>query len=175
MGTLTTTALRADPRRRDAIDTIDPTRPAWTLVWIDSRQATICHWRAGQAHYERVHSDVPAHHRSTGHVRHDPTTRHGGGGPPQTAGEPRRLEHLARFLDQVVARIPDHEDVAILGPGTVRQHLERILCERDARRSTARAIASRAAGPLTDRQLADRLRRLVGAAPIRGRTSAPGT
>ncbi len=93
--------------------------------------------------------------------------RHGGGGPKQTAGEPRRIEHLARYLDTVAEHLPEDADVLIIGPGTVRQHLERSLREADEHRHRRRTIRCRPAGPLTDGQLVDRLNRLVGADPIR--------
>jgi hypothetical protein len=68
-----------------------PRHPALTLVWIDAREAVVVRWVAGTSVVERIESDVPAHHRATGHVRHDPNVRHGGGGVSQTAGEPHRL------------------------------------------------------------------------------------
>ena len=40
-----------------------------TLVRIDAREAVIVRLEGGRAHIERVESDVPAHHRATGHVR----------------------------------------------------------------------------------------------------------
>ncbi len=52
-----------------------------------------------------MRSDVPAHHRATGHVRHDAAVRPGGGAP-KAAGEPHRLEHLAQFVDDVANRLP---------------------------------------------------------------------
>jgi hypothetical protein len=52
-----------------------------TLVWIDAREAVIARWQGGESHLERLHSDVPAHHRSTGHVTYDPAVGHGGVAP----------------------------------------------------------------------------------------------
>jgi hypothetical protein len=103
-----------------------PAPRALTLVWIDAREGIVVRWIQKAPVLERIESDVPAHHRSTGHVRHDPNVRHGGGGIPQTAGEPHRLEHLARFLDAVADVLPDEDDLMILGPGTVREHLARL-------------------------------------------------
>ena len=149
----------------EAVETPAP-RPA-TLVWIDERLAVIARWRDGAARLERVESEVPNRHRSTGHVRHDPAVRHGGGGAPQTAGEPHRLEHLARFLDAVAARLPEDEDVVFLGPGTVRDHLRTRVLDADAEHRRTRAVTSQASARLTDRQLVARLRRLSGAEPPR--------
>ncbi len=100
--------------------TVSPeAEPAMThpgsLVWIDAREAILVRWPEDQAQLERVESEVPARRRATGHVRHDPLIRHGGGGLPQDAGEPRRLEYLQRFLEQVADLLPSHQDVLILG------------------------------------------------------------
>ena len=163
----------------EAVETPAP-RPA-TLVWIDGRLAVIARWRDGSARVERVESEVPNRHRSTGHVRHDPAVRHGGGGGvPQTAGEPHRLEHLARFLEEVATRLPDEEDVVILGPGMVRDHLRRHVLEQEAnnRRTRTvepeRSVTSEAAARLTENQLVARLRTLVGEDPPRRMVGALG-
>lgn len=134
-----------------------------TLVWIDSREAVLASLPDGKPVIERVKSDVPAHHRSTGHVRHEPGIRHGGGGPPQTAGEPRRLEHLDRFVEQVSSRLPADHDLALIGPGTVREHLERWMRADDVHHRRLRRITCEPADQLTDRQLVARLRQLMGA------------
>ena len=130
-----------------------------TLVWIDSREARIL--PPGGDRLVRLVSDVPARHRSVGHVRHDPVVRHGGGGS-QSAGEPRRLEHLERFLARVVRELPGDADVEIVGPGPVPIHLERRLREADRHRAAQRVVHTVAAGPMTDRQLLARSRELAG-------------
>jgi hypothetical protein len=132
-----------------------------TIVWIDARQAVIVNWDDTEAHLERIESDVPAHHRATGHVRHDATVRPGGGAP-RSAGEPRRLEHLAQFVDDVASRLPDVDDLLILGPGIVPERLEREVAERDRRHGHDRTVTVEASPPLTDRQLIARLRHLTG-------------
>lgn len=144
-------------------------RPS-TLVWIDERTAILVHWDEGTARVERLESEVPAHHRSTGSVRHDPAIRHGGGGAPQTADDPHRLEHLARFLDAVTDRLPPDDDVLILGPGNVREHLERQVRETDVRQRRDRRITCQASRRLTDRQLIARLREFQGTEPRRRTT-----
>lgn len=132
--------------------------PAVTLVWIDAREAILVRRVEGTSRYERIESDVPAHHRATGHVRHDPGVRHGGGGPPQAAGEPHRLERLARFLDVVAARLPADENLHLIGPGTVHEHLAQQMAQWDARHRVVRDIRSDAAPAMTRRQLAACLR-----------------
>lgn len=141
--------------------------PRVTLVWMDSREAIVVRWLAGSARLERIESEIPAHHRSTGHVRHDPMVRHGGGGRPSTAGEPHRLEHLERFIDQIAMRLPPEDDLVLIGPGTVREHLERRIRETDEHHRRTRQISCESSTRLTDPQLVARLRRLVGADPRR--------
>jgi hypothetical protein len=138
-----------------------------TLVWIDAREAHLVSWIAGEAIMERLESDVPSHRKSTGHVGHDPSIRHGGGGRQQTAGETHRQEHLDRFVGQVVDRLAGADSVAIIGPGTVRERLERELRAADARQHRTREVATAPAGRLTERQLVARIRILVGDGPRR--------
>lgn len=138
-----------------------------TLVWIDSREAILMRWNDGAIEADRMHSDVPAHHRATGHVRHQPLVRHGGGGRPQTAGEPRRLEHLARFLDAVAKRVPPADRLLLVGPGTVHEHLAGLLRDREADHPIPRDIRCEPASRMTRAQLTARLRDAVGAEPRR--------
>jgi hypothetical protein len=138
-----------------------------TLVWIDSREAIVARPDDGSPRLERIESEIPAHHRATGHVRHDPRLRHGGGGVSQTAGEPHRLEHRERFLDRVALRLPVEDDLVLIGPGTMREHLERRIRETDEHQRRTRRVATEASTRLTDRQLIARLNRLGGAEPRR--------
>lgn len=156
-----TTGLRRDKKAGN-----DVTQPS-TLVWIDAREAVIVRWQDDRPRLERVESEVPAHHRATGHVRHDPGVRHGGGGPPQTAGELHRLEHLDRFVEQIANRLPPGDDLLILGPGTVREHLERLVRESGEHHEPSRGISCEPSSRLTDRQLIARLRHFAGADPRR--------
>jgi hypothetical protein len=139
----------------------EPARPS-TLVWIDAREAIIVRWQDAGVRLQRVDSDVPAHHRATGHVRHDPAVGQGGGGPPQTAGEPHRLEHLGRFVEEVASHLGADDDLLILGPGTVHERLERLVRERDAHQGRHRDITCEASPPRTDRQLIARFRHVAG-------------
>ncbi len=137
-----------------------------TLVWLDVESATVARWIDGPR-LVRLDSQVPMHHKSTGHVRHDPLCRHGGGGSPQKAGDPHRIEHLREFVKAVAAQIPTDEDVEILGPGTVREQLAAYLQGEDRRHGHVRAVRTEPAEALTTRQLVARLRVLVGANPPR--------
>jgi hypothetical protein len=143
-----------------------------TLVWIDAREAKIVRLRRGRAYLVRLTSDVPAHHRATGRVRHDPLVRHGGGGRPQTAGEPRRLEHLDRFVAKVTDRLADDGDVLVSGPGTVRERLVCRLRAGDEHHGRQRTISCEASRRLTDRQLVALLYRAMGVEPRRNTVGA---
>jgi len=149
-----------------------PERPSdrLTLVWLDADEAVILRWAGGPTTV-RVVSDVPAHRRSTGHVRIDPAIRHGGG-REQDAHEPHRIEHLRRYLHEVAERIAPEDDVEILGPGTVREHLERLLRDDDRAHGRTRTVRGAPSPPLTPRQLLARLRAGAGAAPPRGMPGA---
>lgn len=144
-------------------------RRAGALVWIDSREAVIVRWAEDTSIVERLASDVPAHRRSTGHVRHEPLIRHGGGGAPQSAGDPRRIEHLDRFVEDVAGLLAGDEDILLLGPGTVHERLEARLRELDASGGRTRVLSGRHAAPLTERQLVAQLREHLGASPRRQR------
>ena len=137
-----------------------------TLVWIDAREAVVVSWLEDRAQVERFVSDVPDHRKSTGHVRHDATSCHGGSAP-QTAGEPRREEHLNRFVDLVAARLPTEDDLLILGPGTTRERLERRVQALDRHHPYQRTVTTEASAPRTDRQLIALVRHLAGADPER--------
>jgi hypothetical protein len=143
-----------------------------TLVWIDSRKAEIVRWHDDEVVLERIHSDVPAHRKATGHVRHDPAFHAGLGTAPVSSGEPKRLEHLARFVERVAARLDPGDDLVILGPGTVRERLEHRVLESDRHASRSRHVSCEPSGRLTDRQLVTRVRHEVGADPAR-RTTGP--
>lgn len=141
---------------------------AGTLVWIDAKEAVIVRMDGGRPRFERVESDVPAHHRATGHVRHDPRVRHGGGGSaPQSAGETHRLEHLDRFVGDIATRVGAGDDLLVLGSGTVHERLARQLSESDEHHGRRRAITCETSPRLTDRQLVARLRRFAGVEPRR--------
>ena len=137
-----------------------------TLVWVDSEEALIVRWE-GAAQIERLASDVPGRHRSTGHRRYDPNVRHGGGGTPDDRIERERLGRLRAFVRDVAAHVPAGDDVRIVGPGDVRLRLGRILRDEDRRLGRSRVVDTRAAGPLTERQLVAHVREIAGDPPPR--------
>jgi hypothetical protein len=148
-------------------------QPSITLVWIDSAEAVIHRWHAGRVQRTHVESHVPIHRRSTGHIRHDPTIRHGGGGS-QTAGEPHRNESLRRFIADVASQLAPNDDLLVTGPGTVRERLARWVAGLDRRHGRRRSIACEASAQPTDRQLVARLRTFAGAEPRRRSVGSHG-
>ncbi len=137
-----------------------------TVVWVDGMHAIVARWAGGPI-VDHLESDVPSHHRSTGHVRHDPAVRHGGGGAVSDQIERDRLRHRAAHLRRVARLIPATGDVMLLGPGQARIELERALSAADRRHGRPRVVGSQASGRLTDRELVARLREAVGEAPVR--------
>lgn len=137
------------------------------LLWIDSREALIARLLAGRVALERLVSGVEGRHRSTGHVRHDPHVRHGGGRASADSLDRRRRQHLSRFLDTVARRLPRTSDLVVIGPGAVHEWLARDLRRLDARQGLDRTIGSASAGPQSPRRLAARLRAAAGLAPRR--------
>ena len=96
----------------------------------------------------------PAHHRSTGHVRHAPGVH--AGGRAQDAGENHRLEHLRGFLADVARAIPEHDPVWLMGPGQTHGRLAELLADDDREHGRERALKSTACRaaerPPADRQ-----------------------
>jgi hypothetical protein len=131
------------------------------LVWIDAEEALLVRWD-GDAHVDRLVSDVPPRREATGHVRHDPSVRHGGGGAAQDKIERDRDGHLRAFVAAVAATVDPGEDVEIVGPGTVRTELARLIVAEDRRQGRDRSVIVEAARPMTERQLVARLRERIG-------------
>jgi hypothetical protein len=147
-----------------------PTRPT-TLIWIDAREAILVRWKDGRPDIDRIRSDVPAHHRSTGHVRQDMTFGPGGFGHPPTGVERHRLEHLDHHVKAVADRLGS-DDLLILGPGTTRERLARLVRERDDHQGRERIVETRPSPRQTDPQLVTLLRHAAGD-DARRRTHGP--
>jgi hypothetical protein len=143
-----------------------------TLVWIDAREAIVLRWKNGPK-VVRHELETPPHEKSVGHVRHDPGVRQGGG-LPQAKLETHRLEHLRQGIAKVAATLPDDEDILVIGPGTVRERLVAEVHEADEKRPPRgpagrgpRQVRTKPARRLTEAQLVERLRELVGEPPPR--------
>jgi hypothetical protein len=67
----------------------------------------------------------------------------------------------------VALRLPVEDDIVLIGPGTMREHLERRIRETDERQHRTRRVTTEASTRLTDRQLLARLHRLGGVEPRR--------
>ncbi len=137
-----------------------------SVVWVDGTSAAVARW-VGYAVVDHVIDDVPSRHRSTGHVRHDPAVRHGGGGVLAEQLDRDRVRHRQAHLRRVAALVPDTGPVLLIGPGSTRLELERALATADHRFQRERSIRSEAAGRMSDRELIARLRACVGTSPAR--------
>lgn len=140
-------------------------RPA-VVVWIDASGAVLVRWD-GSARIDRLTSEIPARHAGTGHIRHDPRVRHGGGGPTEDGLARLRDERIREFLSLVESGIAPDEHVRILGPGELRDELARRLGAEDVRHGRDRLVTAEAASPLTERQLVALARAGAGDPPPR--------
>ncbi len=129
------------------------------LIWVDTREAIVVRWEDEQARIVRVTSEVPDQHKSMGHVRHDPAVRHGGG-RSQAAETTRRDAYLHRFLKDVLRHVPVATDLTILGPGSIHDHLAKLIRAADHEHRDPREVVGRRSSRLTDRQLIAFLREL---------------
>jgi hypothetical protein len=78
----------------DGVAAADPT--AFALVWIDARAARILRWRDGVV---ETRIDSTFRPRAVDRpCRHDPRTRHGGGGRQADAAR-HRTEHIRRYCN----------------------------------------------------------------------------
>lgn len=169
-----TTASRSPERKAAAPATA-------TLVWIDGKLAILARWD-GEPTILRFWADIPKRHRSVGHVHRDPGVRHGGGGPVEDHMERVRAERERAFLAEVEAAIAASDDLVIIGPGVIHEHLAHRMLEHDRQHRRGRTIRSEHSDNLTEHQIVARLRTIVGADPPRGRrpsgrtaTGRPGT
>ena len=151
----------------------DVRRRGVTVIWVDSREARLIHVEPAEpartplVRVERLESDVPVHHHTTGHVRIHPPGRHGGGGAVEDRIEDARNEHLRAFVEDVAAKVDPDWDVEVVGPGTVRLRLARELRSADRRHGRTRIVSTRAAAPRSDPQLVARALELTGRSPRR--------
>jgi thiamine phosphate synthase YjbQ (UPF0047 family) len=129
------------------------TTPRTTGVWISAASATILRWGPdGVTIRERLDSQVPARHRSTGRP---PTEDH-------PAGEGHRDEHMRAFFAQVTSTVPVEDDLLLVGDGEVVEHFEHQIHEHDRSRGTVRRIQVEKSGPVTEPQLLARIRAFAG-------------
>lgn len=147
----------------------EPAATPRTLVWIDAARAVIVRWD-GAPSIERFDSEVPSHRRGGGHVTHDATLRTMGSPPPDR----HRLEHLRQHLRQVADRIDPGDDLEVIGPGTVREHLAAMIAAEDRTHGRHREVLTRPSARLSEAQLVARVRDAAGEAAPRGRREAPG-
>ena len=135
---------------------------AATAIWIDANGAVIERWSGGaRGPAQRLVSEVPTHHKSTGHVGEPGGERHGGTGP-RSAQEGHRQEHLRTFIAQVAAVLPAEDDLLLLGDGTVVEHLARHLAGLSISKPRTRRVELMHSGPLTEGQMVARLRSFAG-------------
>ena len=146
--------------------TVEP--EAAGLVWIDAQRAVIARWD-DEPVLERLESGVPPMRRAAGSVRRGPARPEGGGrvGGHGTEGRHRELTH--QFFGEVAERLAYLDVVEVSGRGQIHQQfaelLEKLVQKGDGEPEvTTRALSRRP----SDRQMAARLRKLVGKQLPRG-------
>jgi hypothetical protein len=72
---------------------------------------------------------------------------------------------LPAFLEAVAARVPETDDVVVVGPGTIRQRLERQLRHADRAQGRSRVVRCTASERLTEQELVAHVRKLAGVDP----------
>jgi hypothetical protein len=124
-----------------------------TGVWISAASATILRWGPdGVTVRERIDSQIPGRHRSTGRP---PTEDH-------PAGEGHRDEHIRAFFAQITATLPIDDDLLLVGDGEVVEHFAHEIQAHDRGRSAARRVEVEKSGPMTEPQLLARIRAFAG-------------
>ena len=122
-------------------------------IWIDHRKAVIVHATDTGVTTSTLASDMPAHPHFGG--------QQDGGGEKKY--EERRSHDLARYYDDVLGHVNAPDSLLILGPGEAkRELLERFV--RSASRRSCR-VELETAGPLTDAQIAAKVRDHFASAP----------
>jgi hypothetical protein len=128
------------------------TTPRTTGVWISGASATILRWGPdGVSAREHIDSQVPGRHRSTGRP---PTEDH-------PASEGHRDEHMRTFFAQILASVPDDDDLLLVGDGEVVEHFSRQLAAH-AHGRAARRVEVDKSGPMTEPQFLARIREFAG-------------
>jgi hypothetical protein len=141
----------------------------WTLAWLDARTAVIVRCASdGAIAVDELESDVPAHHRATGHVRRS-AAGSAPAEPPRSAGETHRLEHLRRWIEAIAEHLSPADDLAIYGPGVVARQLVGLINERDQHHRRERTVMHGRRARMSQAQLIAEVRQLAGHAPARGR------
>jgi hypothetical protein len=140
---------------------IDPERVG--AIWMDAERAMIARWQGGPI-VERLESGVPPKRPAVGSVRRGPARPSGGGRVPGHGTEGRHLELVRGYLADLAGRLVELDVVEVAGRGISHEQLADLL-RRLARRGegdvevTTRKTSRRP----TERQLAARLREMVGA------------
>ena len=129
------------------------TTPRTTGVWISAASATVLRLGPeGVTARERIESQIPGRHRSTGRP---PTEDH-------PAGEGHRDERMRVFFAQVTATVPFDDDLLLVGDGEVVEHFAHQIKDRDRSRNVDRRFAVEKSGPMTEPQLLARIRAFAG-------------
>ena len=130
-----------------------------TGVWVSAASASVVRWGPDEGTLldERIESDVPSHHRSTGRP---PTAN-------RPAREGNREEHLRAFFVKIMALIPAGDDLLLIGDGEVVEHLATKMRAQHSGHDH-RFIEVERSAPMTGPQMLARVRAFAGRPAGRG-------
>lgn len=123
-------------------------------LWIDHRKAVVVSVADGEDETILLEADVEKHVRYSGGTRSG-ASRGSQSGTSEDTRERRFEGQLAKYFDQVIARIHNAESIFIFGPGEAKQQLKTRL---EGQGLGARIVGIETADKMTDHQVAARVR-----------------
>jgi len=124
-------------------------------LWIDHRKAVLVTLEGKAEEIRLIQSGVEQQTRSRGGT-HMKTTHTAQYFPAEDHLDRQFIEKLNKYYEAVIAALRSADSVLVFGPGEAKSELEkRIACERAMVRIAAIEIADK----MTDRQIADKVRR----------------
>jgi hypothetical protein len=134
---------------------------AWTTgVWIDLTSSVIVRWSPRATVRHHLYAEVPVRRRV---------------GARLLAPEPSEADqHRRAFIAQVMHTLPGEDDLLLTGDPAIVEAIASLIRANDATAGRSRRVEVQFGGPLSERQLINRIRAFAGA-PIRPRRPRPAT
>jgi stalled ribosome rescue protein Dom34 len=124
-------------------------------LWIDHRKAVLVTLEGKAEAIRLIQSEVEQQTRSRGGA-HMKTTHTAQYFPAEDHLDRQVIEKLNKYYETVITALRGADSVLVLGPGEAKSELEkRIACER----AVVRIVAVETADKMTNRQIADHVRR----------------
>jgi hypothetical protein len=134
---------------------------AWTTgVWIDVTSSVIVRWSPRATVRHHLYAEAPMRRRV---------------GARLLAPEPSDVEqHRRAFIAQVMHTLPGEDDLLLTGDAAIVAAFASLIRANDATAGRSRRVEVQSGGPLSERQLINRIRAFAGA-PLRPRRPRPAT